>query len=294
MTDSAIEIRSPSYSTVGVRALSIAFAWTVRRNFWVSIGVASLGLVATMLLDMQFAPPAILILFFSTLAIYSIDDVFDEWIDSTRTRIPLLASSYTAIGVLVVSGLLMAAPPSTRVLIVTGGLICLCYSAPLPFRRLRKLKEIPVLKGCWIAGAVTCASVAVPLSYDPQHLGPAGDVLGLLLFLFVVTYANVQLFDIRDLRRDARQGVPTLPCLIGVERTRWLLYALIALTAAGLGVLALSGLVRVHLIYWFGLGGTLLLVALFRPNSPRLAFSLWVDGLLIVLGVMAYGGAWLG
>ena len=43
------------------------------------------------------------------------------------------------------------------------------------------------------------------------------------LFIFIITLP----FDVRDLERDARAGVRTLPHLLGVERTRALAIAML-------------------------------------------------------------------
>ncbi len=264
-----------------------AFGWAVRRKLWVSAGVASLGLVTGTLLGIPLNPSAIALLYFSALAIYSIDDVFDASLDVPRRAVPVRSIAYTVVGLLVVCVALHAAPPSTRVLVTVGGLVCLGYGAPLPLARLRRLKEIPGIKGWWIAGAVTTATIGVPLSYQPWPVGLPGECAGLAGVLFVVTYTNVQLFDIRDLRRDARSGVPTLPCLIGVERTKWLLFGVLALTASALATLSLAGLVSWHPVYWVGIGLSVVSVARLGPATPRLIFDLWADGALIVLGLLS-------
>jgi len=97
------------------------------------------------------------------------------------------------------------------------------YSVPvLPkWCGYRRLKEIPVMKNL-----VVSAAWALAFSLVPVYLGtsaPGAGSLIVLLFIFCWTFVGSVLPDIRDRVGDSATGVATIPVLVGVARSRYIL-----------------------------------------------------------------------
>lgn len=97
------------------------------------------------------------------------------------------------------------------------------YSVPvLPkWCGYRRLKEIPVMKNF-----VVSISWALAFSLVPVYLGASGPgAASLIVFLFIFcwTFVASVLPDIRDRTGDFASGVATIPVLVGVRRSRFIL-----------------------------------------------------------------------
>ena len=103
-------------------------------------------------------------------------------------------------------------------------LICgILYSEPiLPGSwRYRRLKEIPIVKNIFVAGAWSLILSLLPV-YVTSSLPDEGVLISGIFFFTYVFMASV-LPDIRDREGDSIVGVNTIPVLIGIPRTNVLL-----------------------------------------------------------------------
>ncbi len=92
----------------------------------------------------------------------------------------------------------------------------IAYVVPLnPWRReSRSLRDVPLLKDVWIAGLWWCLTFDLPVASLGELAAPSWGVeQGLERFLFVFVLALV--FDARDREDDLRQGLITIPTVLG-------------------------------------------------------------------------------
>lgn len=155
----------------------------------------------------------------------------------------------------------------------------------------RGLKYLPGSKALVVSAGVSVAGVGMLDAFswgpDPWLWWGRREVWSSTLFILGVAGANALLFDLRDLDRDAKAGVPSLPVLWGARSTRWI--AASWLVSAGL----LS-------LFWIGpnpgwgalasrgAGVLLGLGQIFSRREPRshprsaLRYFLTLDGALVV------------
>lgn len=168
-------------------------------------------------------------------------------------------------------------------------LLSFAYSLPLlPFRK-RRLKEFGVLKPFLLAGVWTVVTAGLPILYWHRPLAAFPIEIALrFLFLFALCVA----FDVRDLDADAEAGIFTLPHRLGLRRATGLvhaallLFSLLALVQYGQYPSAIR-LVGEWLAAAFAYGA----IRYVRNHPSDLAYLLWVDGAMLVYGVVLLAGA---
>jgi len=184
-------------------------------------------------------------------------------------------------------------PPRAWVVLGIAGVLSVAYAVPvLSFRGKRcSLRHLPYLKA-WIivavwllVGVATPLIAAVPDSPTPDPVSVVAFFLQQGAFIFALTTA----FDIRDLPMDL-PAQKTLPQTLGVARTRRLAvqmmwFSLLASMSNYLfGYFSLSALAAHALSVWVGI----ILLRGSRPERPPLFFTLLVDGVLVVQGVVVW------
>jgi 4-hydroxybenzoate polyprenyltransferase len=97
------------------------------------------------------------------------------------------------------------------------------YSVPIlpQWCRYRRLKEIPVMKNVVVSTSWAFSATLLPVFMTGSVMGTS--TLLVFLFTFSWTFIASTLPDIRDRAGDSATGVATIPVLIGVARTRFLL-----------------------------------------------------------------------
>lgn len=282
------------------RWLSLVRA-AVEFDLWVALCVGTLTLLTTRVLGVSERAVAFGLVFSATLVIYNWDHLWDR-AALLRSRLALIA---IGLGGLALG--LAAAPPATLIAISVGGGLCLLYSVPCTPPGSGGFKRWPGAKGAFVAGAVSTAVTIVPatlVSADASlFLEPRALVLWCVLFL--ICYGNVQLFDVLDIERDRRAGIPTLPVRFGPLAVHHgvVIGALALAVAIGLvpsewrggaggayevGALSLAAAVM--------LGHPLGLWSLEMPRDDggsRAASSAWLlalftDGVLLAMGLVAW------
>ncbi len=288
-----------------------AYRLLVESHIWTALVVTSLSHYASRKLALPVNHRALITVFLATVAIYSIDRIFD--LRSIQQQAPssphsrardtelsgclrraVVRGSVAIAGLL---GILLESPVRALLLVAIGTGACSLYGAPILRRRLttsnvstdtvspRRIKDIPGIKGWLVGSAVAVAALGVPLAHSPSESGP---ITAIMMLLVATTAVNAHLFDLRDLDADRRQGLRTLPVIIGQGRTRSGLsfFAVVLCLAAALLPAIIPGFMP-H-------GGSLLpesivmafalLTVLWTVNalSPRWHFGLFVDGLLVI------------
>lgn len=264
------------------------FAWSIELRLWVASCVTFLSAFSSRALGLTLQPLVLVCIYASTVAIYNLDGSFDDFEqrnESRRNRFLIhVALTAVALTVAVVSAL--ALPWPATALILTGLACCSLYAVRLP-RPRTALKAVFGLKAPFVGTAVGVAVVWVPLmAAEPTWTFANGawvwKAFALTLSLSLFCTANATLFDVPDLEEDTRQGVPTLPRVMGLPRTK--------LTIVTLCLLGLITFGTFRSLFdassaWgiFVLGFFLLLATAFvRRHATRDSVALWIDGALIL------------
>jgi 4-hydroxybenzoate polyprenyltransferase len=154
----------------------------------------------------------------------------------------LVGASAIAIGILFLN-----APFIAKAATLTCIVINLFYSVPLlPSRSKGKLKgmrlkDIVGVKSFCVAATITFGLIGITLPYSGY---PSIDLtlpfLIIALYTFLLVFNNTVIRDLPDIEADQISKVPTIPVLIGIARTKQILYCLDLLTIASLFVLSVT------------------------------------------------------
>lgn len=279
----------------------------LRTSLWTAAGLMSLVAFVQHMLGLpdRWHPPALV--FFSALLIYNLDHLLDARREGAgevgaptpqgearRRELAWHRGSFAQALVLVsgaVAAVLAAmAPASAQVVFVGYGSVGVLYSIPLVPMRTRgrwglvAVKEVPGFKGF----VVTLALVAGVLVLPVVWAGAAFDIRFMLLgaFLFCFIFSNAQMFDVRDVLEDTSRGVPTLPCTVGVRRTRHGLLLLNLLVLAGLAWSWSGGTVAPHPEVVVSMAATIAYLLIFDVDLHRDLYAVGIDGCLFVPAIV--------
>lgn len=169
-------------------------------------------------------------------------------------------------------------PLASLVFFVGGQMAALCYAGV--GSQGKGLKHLPGAKAIVVAFGVSLAAVGMVDAFQGQPLPiqfwALPQVQSATAFLLALTGCNAQLFDLRDLERDAFAGVPSAAVLLGKRRAKLFALAWLCLWSGLSFVLAPS----LELPAW-GSRGLGILVALIQIwRSP---FSMGASGYFLAL-----------
>lgn len=105
---------------------------------------------------------------------------------------------------------------------------------PLLKRPFRRLKEILVISSVTIAVAWSLTIVFLPIVFAGGAITPSVWVL--FGYLTLGTFVCSEISNVRDIESDIESGVSTLPVALGIRRTRHVLYGIILLITAMIGL----------------------------------------------------------
>lgn len=106
----------------------------------------------------------------------------------------------------------------------------------IPFQRL---KEPLIINSAIVAVAWSLTVVFLPVAFAGVAITPA--VLVIFGYLVLGTFVCTEISNVKDIESDIRSGVSTLPTVIGVSRTRHVLYGISVLVAVMVGHATVSG-----------------------------------------------------
>ena len=257
-------------------------------SIWVALAIASLGIYANQTFGLETDWQPILLIFFTALIPYNLDRIFDSYVQTIPDERAQLffRKPYVLILLFVaIAGtawLLYNAPPQVRYVSIAG-IVPLLYGAPvLPLKREQwqwyRLKDIPGSKA-WIVGSVlTYAVVAIPLAYAGRSIYLSELLITLFLFVFIVT--NSHIFDLRDIESDRKKGVVTLPIMVGVKGTKFLLTIMNLSIALIMFIAWNNNAIAYHPEIILAIAINLLYVALVDTDAPRWVYSIVIEGCL--------------
>ncbi|WP_186313311.1 UbiA family prenyltransferase [Halorubrum salsamenti] len=129
--------------------------------------------------------------------------------------------------------------------------------------RLPRLKEVPVVSSVVVASGWALAVTLLPLAFAGSvALGPAspgaapiGPAVAVAFAYFLLrSFVDAELPNVRDVEADAAAGVATLPIVLGVARTRRVLYGVDTATAATLAAATAAGVLAPGVAAALGVG----------------------------------------
>jgi len=130
--------------------------------------------------------------------------------------------------------LMLYMPLKIWLLLIPVAVLGLGYSLPcIPSAKgWIRLRDISWLKIVWIALAYAWLTTFIPVAYA-GHLKDiySPGVLFVFIRSFIVVFVLVIPFDIRDIQHDSKNGVKSLPVLIGVDKTTSVAYTVLILFA---------------------------------------------------------------
>ena len=129
--------------------------------------------------------------------------------------------------------------------------------------RVPRLKEVPVLGSVVVATGWAIAVTLLPLAFAGSAvLGPASPGAGPIepavavafAYFLLRSFVDTELPNVRDVEADAAAGVSTLPIVLGVARTRRVLYGVDIVTAATLAAATAAGILTPGVTTALGVG----------------------------------------
>ncbi|MGB9957575.1 UbiA family prenyltransferase [Haloferax prahovense] len=214
---------------------------------------------------------ALVVGFLITIGIYNFDKLADLDADAENyaERTAFVASHprlYAACSVVVVAVALWLAVRYGGVyalgLTLFPGVVAAFYTVPLvPFSSVDRLKDVFLVNTATVSLAWAVPVAFIPLAVAataPEYAAGAAVAAG---WFFLRSAISVEVHNVRDVTGDARNGVETLPTVVGVRRTQLSLYGL-ELVSLGL----VSGAA------WVGVVPAWAPVALL----PSVAYSTWI------------------
>lgn len=139
-----------------------------------------------------------------------------------------------------------------------------------------RLKDIPVMKNAIVAFSWALVTILVPATYQTQaQSGPFSILVFIVIyFMFIKTFIDTVLYDIRDESGDRINNVRTIPVLIGSRNATKIL--LILNSTLLLGLPWFEGLSRLLVLALIIYGYAYILY--FRERRDPLALDLCVEG----------------
>jgi 4-hydroxybenzoate polyprenyltransferase len=121
--------------------------------------------------------------------------------------------------------------PLALAITLIPGATWVVYAVDLPGSSIvpiKRLKSVFILNSTLVALAWATAMVFLPLVFAGATITPV--VVVLAVYFFIDIFANTEIPNVRDIGDDARNGVSTFPTVVGVRRTRHLLYVINSLS----------------------------------------------------------------
>jgi len=254
-------------------------------NIWIALGAASSALMYSVCFQKSINWSLLLFLFSSTLLAYTFQR-FEKLRKKEGISGPrmdwMIRSSKTVKGIMVVG--LLSTVVSVFFLSVESWLL-LPVTALISFFYAFKIKginlrDIPFVKIILI-GAVWALSAGWMFFIEDQDFSRLGVQYSFFMFLYIIAITIP--FDIRDIHLD-ETGKKTIPQLFGIKGAK-----VIAVTLTIIAFLLLESMTVLNM--WFHLLAisiSVLAILYAHPKRHELYFSFGVDGLLIVIPVLAY------
>ncbi|MCX8206453.1 MAG: UbiA family prenyltransferase [Methanothrix sp.] len=185
--------------------------------------------MASILLGIEPSMSICLAVFLISFSVYTLDKLVDldrdvsnmparkQFLYSRRRIFLILALSAYLAATFIMAYVRPAALPLVFVPVVANAFY---GTRLLPW--LPRLKDIPVMKNIVVGSAWAVVTVLIPVI----HSGHTTSCMPVLYFIFIKTFIDTVLYDIRDVAGDRISGVRTMPVILGETPTVLLLLLL--------------------------------------------------------------------
>jgi len=207
--------------------------------------------------------PAPVVVGLVTFAVYTNDRVADVDTDAVsdpdrsafvrRHRDTLYVLASVAYGLAVAISVLGG--PVALAVTLLPGVFWVAYAAdwvPSVAPHFRRLKQVLLVNSLVVALAWATTLTALPVAFTDAAVTPATAVV--FAYFLLRSFVDTELPNVRDVDADAAAGVATLPTVLGVARTRRVLYGVDLATAATLAAATLAGVLAPGIAAALGLG----------------------------------------
>ena len=237
-----------------------------------------------------------LAVFLVSFSVYTLDKIadLDKDVASMPTRARFLegkkdlAIAYSALAYLLSIIIVFLGRPISSSLLLVPMAANIVYGTRL-IPGVPRLKDIPVMKNAIVALSWAIVTVLIPVTYQSlPSLGPTHSLVFVVIyFMFIKTFIDTVLYDIRDEAGDRINNVRTIPVIIGLENTTKVL--LILNSTLLLGLPWFEGLTRLLVLSLVIYGCAYILY--FRERRDPLFLDLCVEGewmlaSLFLVGIM--------
>lgn len=185
--------------------------------------------MASVLLGIEPSMLICLAVFLVSFSVYTLDKLVDldrdvsnmptrkQFLYSRRKVFLILASTAYLASALIMIYVRPAALPLVFVPVIANAFYGMRLLPWLP-----RLKDIPVMKNIVVGSAWAVVTVLIPMI----HSGHTASCMLVLYFIFIKTFIDTVLYDIRDVAGDRISGVRTMPVILGETPTVLLLFIL--------------------------------------------------------------------
>lgn len=281
------------------------FYFSINSNIFISLAAVSLTFETQVQLGMQpQLHPYLLLIFFATLFDYNVHRLITvisnkEALNSQKHKWVKqhLYLFYLIVATSVIGFLWTVFYADKKVLITLApiALITLFYSVPVfkNKKNIFRLREIPCLKIFLISFVWSASTIFLPVIQSARTFDKA-NILAMLVERFLFVFAVTIPFDIRDMQADTRQGLKTIPLLIGKKK---------AMMLANMALALFMTVCILHYnsfnLMWLNCAFSLSAVStLFFMNNKKLQTNQYyhygiLDGTLLLQGLFVLAGYFL-
>lgn len=269
--------------------LSSILRFIVYSNLWIALAAPSLTFFFYRVNFLKPDPIVLTFTFFSTLFIYNFQRLVKLKMSTAfsgqrliwmQTNL-LVSKIMTAFGLISSLILIFLLDLHTFFVLIPAGVIALFYSGNFILKSSGGLRDLPFLKAYFVSLSWASVTVFLPALHHHFENTNAIIVTGTAVFLFVFSMAIV--FDLRDLNVDEKTK-RTVPQLFGSTAT--LVLSLICLVFSMLFPLLINHKVLAISIITILIGT--ILISRLTKEKPDLFYSFWLDGLLLIPGILSF------
>ncbi len=210
----------------------------VYSNVYLAVGATCLALMSFLFFNVNPDVGILLIVFLLTLSMYNINRLTDvrEDVVNLPDRSYAIKKHRKGLVYLILAGLISSCVLAffrnvLSVLFIIFGLGLLYSVKWIPkkiSKRYRRFKDILLVKNIVISATWSITTVLIV----SQYLNLFNySVLFLLVFVFLKLTINTIFFDMRDVKGDKKNGIKTVPVMLGMNKTRRLLYSVNVIVA---------------------------------------------------------------
>jgi len=257
----AIDRAQQRHTPALARALVYGLRFFQDSGVHIAIGAALLTYASCLLQELAVLPEYLILAFSYVFAMqhlmYFTDRAAEMYNEPTRAlfyeRHKVLIISVSTAGVVTALAFSAMLGLDTFGLMLLAAAAGIAYNAPIVpeklvrFVRYRRPKDVPASRDIFAGLGWAVVTVVVPFLHASPAL--AGRNVVAFFFVFAIAFIRSVIVDVKHIQGDRVVGNETIPIIIGKQRTKVMLGALAALTAAVLVVAAQRGVVSSLGIY---------------------------------------------